>query len=118
MNIVIPVQGLDIEAHLSSRFSRAQYFLFIDKQTGQTKSLPNPALPALEDAGIRAAQFALKNQANTVLTVEIGPNAQLTLHNAGVTVYYVPPELEIARRALDHLRAGKLKMLARPPELA
>jgi predicted Fe-Mo cluster-binding NifX family protein len=118
MNIVIPVQGLDIEAHLSPKFSRAQYFLFVDKHTGQTRALPNPALPALEDAGIRAAQFVLANEAQAVLTVDIGLYAQQALHNAGITIYKAPLELANARRAVDHLRSGELQILSSSSEPA
>ena len=114
MKVAIPTLGASLSSPVSSRFARCRFFLFVDMESGQIEVLPNPAISALEEAGVRAARFVVEQGAQAVITVMIGSYAQRILQKAGVTIYEL--EFENAGVALDRLRAGMLRPITTPPE--
>lgn len=87
MKIVIPVDEDALEAPLSSSFGRAPYFMLHDTETGITEFLENAAADAPSAAGIQAAQFAVDNGVEVLVTVHCGKNAAEVLRAAEVEIY-------------------------------
>lgn len=87
MKIVIPVDEGTSEAPLSSSFGRAPYFMLHDTEAGETEFLANAAADAPSAAGIQAAQFAVDNGIEVLVTVHCGKNAAEVLRAAGVEIY-------------------------------
>jgi predicted Fe-Mo cluster-binding NifX family protein len=108
MKILLTTASPDIEAQLDPRFGRGAYFLIVDADTLEWRALPNPSLSARGGAGIQAAQYAAREQAEAVISGHFGPNAADALKQAGISLYEFGP-CQTAREALDQWKAGKLQ---------
>jgi predicted Fe-Mo cluster-binding NifX family protein len=86
MKIAISSSGTDQSAQVDPRFGRCQYFIIIDTESGETKTVANAAQSAGGGAGIQAAQTVADHGAETVLTGNVGPNAHRALQAANITV--------------------------------
>lgn len=83
MKIAIPLDENREDVCVS--FGRAPFFLFW--QDGQVEILENPAAEAQGGAGIQAAQFAVDQGAQALVTVRCGQNAADVLLAADVRIY-------------------------------
>jgi predicted Fe-Mo cluster-binding NifX family protein/DNA-binding PadR family transcriptional regulator len=109
MQIVIPANGVDLEAPTSSVFGRCQTFVFVDSETLEFEALPNPALGAPGGAGVQAAQTVLQRGARAVVAPALGPNAFRVIRAAGVPAYKL--DGETVRDAVEAYRSGRLALL-------
>lgn len=107
MKICISSTGKDLNAEVDQRFGRCQYFLIIDSDTMDMKTLSNEATLSTGGAGIQAAQIVTKEKVDIVLTGNIGPNAFQILQAAGITVF-TGAEGTI-REVLENYKKGNLK---------
>jgi predicted Fe-Mo cluster-binding NifX family protein len=87
--ICVTAKGPDLEAEIDPNFGRAAYFLIVDLNTLEFKSFENPNAQAGHGAGIQSAQFIAGQGVSTVLTGQVGPNAQQVLGSAGIRVISV-----------------------------
>ena len=87
MKIAISSQGESLEAMVDPRFGRCAYFIIYDSETKKAESWPNPASQATGGAGILAAQMAVDNHVEVVITGNAGPNAFQTLSQANIKIY-------------------------------
>jgi len=78
--------GDNLDSDVDPRFGRCKYFLIIDTDSMNVKSVSNDSMMASGGAGIQAAQMVAKTGAGIVITGNIGPNAFQTLKAAGVKV--------------------------------
>jgi predicted Fe-Mo cluster-binding NifX family protein len=85
MRIAIPVE--ENKTDICASFGRAPYFLFYDAETGKTEVRENPAARAQGGAGIKAAQFAVDERADAIITIRCGQNAADVLHAANIQIY-------------------------------
>ncbi len=83
MKIAIPLD--ENKKDVCVTFGRAPYFLFA--QDGKLEILENPAAQAQGGAGIKAAQFLVDQDAEVLLTVRCGQNANEVFQAAGLKVY-------------------------------
>lgn len=109
MRIVLPSKGSTLDAPMSPTFGRCPFFLFVDTDSGHVETVPNPHEHAERDAGVQAAQLAVDNGAEAVITPLIGQYAQQVLEDAGVTIYEL--QLEGGQRVLDRFHSGELQSL-------
>ncbi len=86
MKICVTSMGAGIDSNVDPRFGRCKYFLIIDMDSNDVKSISNEGLMSTSGAGIQAAQMIAKTGATIVITGNIGPNAYQTLSAAGVKV--------------------------------
>lgn len=84
--ICITAKGRDLEAELDPNFGRARYFLILDPETLEFEAFENPYKEAAQGAGIQSAQFVTDKVVTTILTGQVGPNAQRVLQSAGIKV--------------------------------
>lgn len=86
MKICITSIADNLDSDVDPRFGRCKYFLIIDTDSMNVKSVSNDSMMASGGAGIQAAQMVAKTGAGIVITGNIGPNAFQTLTAAGVKV--------------------------------
>lgn len=107
MRIVVSAQGENLDAPASPVFGRCPIYIFVDSETMQFETVPNPAMSQSGGAGIQAAQFVLERGAQAVLTGNLGPNAFDVLQAAGVPGYLVPEGT--VRQAVETFKTGRVQ---------
>jgi predicted Fe-Mo cluster-binding NifX family protein len=112
MKICITAQGPTLEAPIDPRFGRCANFVFVDPETMEFESVPNPGAMAGGGAGIRAAQFVVDQEAIAVLTGHVGPNAFNALTVGGVEIFLGASGS--VKTAIDQFRQGQLPKAASP----
>ncbi len=100
--LCVSAKGPNLDAEIDPNFGRASYFLIIDPKTLDLKALTNPYSEAGHGAGIQSAQFVASQAVSTVLTGQVGPNAQRVLESAGLRV--ISAEKCTVREALSLLQ--------------
>jgi predicted Fe-Mo cluster-binding NifX family protein len=112
MKLCISATGPNLEASVDPRFGRCQYFLFVDSETMNYESVPNPAFTAGGGAGIQAAQLTVNKGAEVILTGDIGPNAFQALQAAGLKI--ATGVTGSVREAIEKFKKGELTYIAAP----
>jgi predicted Fe-Mo cluster-binding NifX family protein len=107
MKVVVSAMQEGLDAEASPVFGRCPVYVFVDTETMEFESAPNPAMSAPGGAGIQAAQFAVSKSVTAVLTGNVGPNAFNVLQAAGVTMY--PVSGGSVREAVEALKSGSLQ---------
>jgi predicted Fe-Mo cluster-binding NifX family protein len=107
MKVVVSAMQEGLDAEVSPVFGRCPVYVFVDTETMDFESAPNPAMSAPGGAGIQAAQFAVSKGVSAVLTGNVGPNAFNVLQAAGVTMY--PVSGGSVREAVEALKSGRLQ---------
>ena len=100
--LCVSAKGPDLDAEIDANFGRAAYFLIVDPKTLEFKALANPHSQAGHGAGIQSAQLVAGQAVSTVLTGQVGPNAQRVLESAGLRV--IRAERCTVREALSRLQ--------------
>ena len=106
MKICVSSTGQNLDAIVDQRFGRCQYFLIVDTDTMKVKTVSNKSTQSYGGAGIQAAQVITKENVNSVITGNIGPNAFQILQAAGIKVY-TGVEGTI-KKAIENYKNGKL----------
>ena len=88
--ICITSQGKTKDSLIDPRFGRAPFFLFLDEKGKIKKVVENSGVNSVRGAGIAAAQTVVNENAEAVITGNIGPNALFVLNQSGVEVFVVP----------------------------
>ena len=109
MKIVISSTGEDLNAQVDPRFGRCQYFLIVDTDTMNYKSISNESAISSGGAGIQAAQNVAKTGAEVVLTGNMGPNAFQTLSAAEIKVF--TGANGTIKEVIDKYKKGELKQI-------
>jgi len=107
MKICVSSTGKDLNAGVDQRFGRCQYFLIVDTETMQVKTVSNESNLSSGGAGIQAAQIVTKEDVGSVITGNIGPNAFQILQAAGIKVF-TGAEGTI-KDAIESYKNGKLQ---------
>jgi predicted Fe-Mo cluster-binding NifX family protein len=87
MKIAISVTASRPGAAFESRFGRAAAFVIVDTNTGEQQTAANPAAQLGGGAGIRAAEFLVRQDVEAVISGAFGPKAYDVLHTSGVRLY-------------------------------
>ncbi len=87
MKICVSSTGTDLNASVDQRFGRCQYFLIIDTETMNIKTISNESTLSSGGAGVHAAQIVTKEEIDSVITGNIGPNAFQILQAAGIKIF-------------------------------
>ncbi|MBP2030151.1 putative Fe-Mo cluster-binding NifX family protein [Methanohalophilus levihalophilus] len=116
MNICIPSSGEELTSNVDLRFGRCNYFVIVDSENMNARAFRNPAISATGGAGIQAAQEIVRQNANVLLTGNIGPNAHQVLSTAGINVFEL--EGNTVEEAVKMYNAGELQVLSEPNSAA
>ena len=86
MKIAISSSGPGLNDRVEARFGRCPYFVFVDTETLESDSIPNPNISLGGGAGIQSAQLMADRGVSAVLTGNCGPNAFKVFGAAGIQV--------------------------------
>jgi predicted Fe-Mo cluster-binding NifX family protein len=87
MKIAISVTTPESAAAFEPRFGRAAAFVIVDMDTAEQQAVANPAAQLGSGAGIRAAEFLIRQEVDVVISGAFGPKAYDVLHTSGVRLY-------------------------------
>ena len=87
MRIAVTITAPDQNATFNAHFGRAGGFAVFDTDSGDQHVLANPAVELGSGAGIRAAEFLVKQGVDTVISGSFGPKASTVLRAAGLRLY-------------------------------
>jgi predicted Fe-Mo cluster-binding NifX family protein len=87
MKIAISVTAPKPGAAFEPRFGRAAAFVIVDTNTGEQRAVANPAAQLGSGAGIRAAEFLVRQGVEAAISGAFGPKACDVLHSSGVRLY-------------------------------
>ncbi len=105
MKICVPAKAEGLSADMDSRFGRCAYFVFVDSQTGEVKSMKNPSANADRGAGVSAAQLVLDEGAQVVVSENLGGHAKEVLQESDIKIIELSAEkvseaIELAKQKL------------------
>lgn len=106
MKIAVSAVQPSIESPVDPRFGRCGYFIIVDSETMEWKSLDNGDAAMASGAGIGAARFVANEGARVVITGVVGPNATQTLNAAGIKIFSVGGGT--VREAVEAFKSGQL----------
>jgi len=113
MKIAITSTGPDLSAEMDQRFGRAQLFLIVDTETGESTAVDNRQnLEAPQGAGIQAAGLVIDTGAEVLITGHCGPNAYKTLQAAGLKV--IVGARGVNAEVLEQFKNGELSYTEGP----
>jgi predicted Fe-Mo cluster-binding NifX family protein len=87
MKIAVSVTAPKHGAAFEPRFGRAAAFVIVDTNTGEQQAVANPAAQLGSGAGIRAAEFLIRQGVDAAISGAFGPKAYDVLHTSGVRLY-------------------------------
>lgn len=113
MKVVVTSQGPYLTSEVDQRFGRAQFFIVVDTDTGESAAHNNEQnLNAAQGAGIQAARNVAALHVEAVITGNVGPKAFSALTAGNIRVYI--GATGSVRDAVQQLKAGKLKRADKP----
>lgn len=86
MKIALSSSGSTLDDQVEARFGRCPYFIFVNPDTLEFESIPNPNMSLSGGAGPQSAKLMAEKGVTVVLTGNCGPNAFQTFGAAGVQV--------------------------------
>ena len=113
MKVAVTTAEKNLEGRIDPRFSRCNYFVIVDLQTGNWEAMPNPRLFWQGRGGRSVAQELSDRKVVCVITGRIGPNALAALQVSGIEVYCIETE-ETVREALHLYRTKQLEKVFEP----
>ncbi len=87
MKIAVSSTDKDLNAEVDPRFGRCKYFLIVDSESMDFKTISNESSMAFGGAGVKAAETVVNSGANILITGNIGPNAHRTLDAGRVKIF-------------------------------
>jgi len=113
MKIIVTARQASLESEVDPRFGRAAHFVVVDIETGEFKGVDNTQnLNAVQGAGVQAAQNALEQGIEAVLTGHCGPKAFSVLTQGKVKVYTGITGTVAA--AVEQFKSGTLQAVNKP----
>ena len=86
VSVTVPEPGAAFEP----RFGRAPAFVIVDTSTNEQRAMANPAAQLGSGAGIRAAEFLVRQGVEAAISGAFGPKAYDVLRASGVRLYQAP----------------------------
>lgn len=110
MKIAITLnESAGLASSVSRVFARCMYIMFIDSETKEFTIEENGATHEASGAGIKAAQYLIKQGVGAVISGDIGPKAASVLAAEGIKKYRV--QGKTAGEALESYLNGELESL-------
>ncbi len=111
MKVCVTALNPGMDAQVDPRFGRAQYFVFVDTDTMECESVPNPNVGAYGGVGVQSAQLVAERRAKVVITGHVGPNASQALAAAGIKVITGMSGLTV-REAVERFKKGEVSAVS------
>ena len=90
MKIAISSTGENLESAIDARFGRCPYFLIVEiegKEIKSVKAIENIAAGQRGGAGITSAEIIAKEKVEAVITANLGPRAFSVFEQFGIKIY-------------------------------
>lgn len=108
MILIISVQQADINSPVDDRFGRSAWFLRVNSDTLDWQALENPGCNNRGGAGVAAAQFAVNQKVDAVISGDFGPNAAAALQAAGIQMIHFPTGDLTGKEVVQLFQQGRL----------
>ncbi len=86
MKIAVTSTGGSLDALVSEKFGRCQYFLIVDSDTMKFEAVSNLGEQMQNGAGPKAAELIINKGAEVVLTGNVGDKAEDVLKRSGIKI--------------------------------
>ena len=87
MKVAVSSAGEGKGSRLSPVFGRCPFFVVVDTESGEEKSVKNTAAGQMGGAGMTAGQLIGNEGASAVITMAMGPRAFTVMQQLGIAVY-------------------------------
>ena len=109
MKIAISATGRDLESFMDQRFGRATNILFVETRTLEYLAIRNEGALDSGGAGVSAAQIVIDNDAQALITGNIGPNAMNVLNAANIEIFKGCDAT--VNKNVEHFKKGELEKI-------
>ena len=112
VKIGISSTGQDLESNIDARFGRCPYFLVVeieDKEIKSVEAVENIAVQQAGGAGVSAAQIVGDKGVEIVITGNVGPRAFDVLIQLGIKIYQAQGKI---KDVVNQFIEGKLEEIA------
>jgi predicted Fe-Mo cluster-binding NifX family protein len=89
MKIMISSTGTDKNSIVDEKFGRAEHYIVYDSTKDQYIDLVNTAQSGAHGAGPKAAQIAIDEKVDCILTGNLGPKAMRVIEHTDIKAYYL-----------------------------
>ncbi len=82
-----------LEARIADRFGRAPYFIIVDYDKGEiksVKSIKNPGVESQGGAGVKSVEALLHEDVKIAVGPNFGPNARAVMEELGIKPVTLP----------------------------
>lgn len=110
MKIALCTRGEDLGSPMDERFGRADSFVLVDSESGESEGLRNPSLSASGGAGVSSAEVLSRRGVEVVIANNVGPKARRALQAAGIRLFRA--EFSTAEENLEAYRKGDLREMS------
>ena len=86
MKIAIPSTGESLTSPVSDTLGRAPFLIVYDSSDGKYESIENPGFQTQDGSGLKASDIVLKNNADVLLTREIGRKSYSALQKEHIKI--------------------------------
>lgn len=86
MKIVIPSTGETLTSPVSDTLGRAPFLIIYDSTNGEYDCIENPGFQIQDGSGLKASDIVLENNADVLLTREIGRKSYSALQKERVKI--------------------------------
>jgi predicted Fe-Mo cluster-binding NifX family protein len=112
MKVAISSVGPDVNSMVDFRFGRCAYFIIVDTETNEIKSIQNPNVYAASGAGIQSAQTVVNENIGAVISGQMGPNAHRVIAAVNIPVY-ISAGGTVAEN-LERFKRDELEQMSQP----
>ncbi len=108
MKIAVSAKSEGLNAKIDDRFGRCEYFVIVDSETADVKTIENEAKHEGAGAGGKAVRALSQNGVDVVIAPELGPKA-VTAIKAFEIKAFKKDEFETVGDVVEAYKAGKLE---------
>ncbi len=108
MILLISAQQPLLEGSTEGRFGRSPWLIKVDTETNQWEALPNPGAGQSGGAGVAAAQFAIDQKANVVISGDFGPHAASAFRAANIEMCLFISAISTVQQAIEYFLHDEL----------
>jgi len=84
--IAVTSTGNTLDAFVSEKFGRCQYFIIVDPETMKYEAVPNPGEQMPGGAGPKAAEVIISKGVKVLLTGHVGDKAEEALKRGNIKI--------------------------------
>lgn len=110
MKICVTSKGAGTDSAVEQRFGRSPFFVFVDSESGESRSIENPLVNESGGVGPRAVQLITGEGADVIITGQTGGNATAALQASGMKVFAYNGTGTVAE-AVAQYKEGGLRQL-------